>query len=247
MQTFTIYPAIDLRRGKVVRLVQGDPSKQTIYSDDPAQAAQRWIEAGAAWLHVVNLDAALEETDEASQAALRVVLESIHGKQARIQFGGGVRTLGEIERLLSAGASRVILGTAAVDTPHVLAAALERYGPERVAVGLDARDGLVQVRGWQADSGLKATALAHELARIGLQTIIYTNIRRDGTGLGVDLSAARELADLTGLEVIASGGAGSLEDIRQVRLAGLSGVIVGRALYDGRIDLKEALTWAAHA
>jgi len=134
-----------------------------------------------------------------------------------------------------------------VAAPGLLAAALDKYGPERIAVALDARDGKVQVRGWQENSGLETTVLAQELSKTGLSTIIYTNIRRDGTGQGIDLSTTQDLRAQTGLEVIASGGVSSLEDIRQVRAAGLNGVIVGRALYEGRIDLKEALIWAQHA
>ena len=248
MQAFTIYPAIDLRQGKVVRLVQGDPARQTIYSDDPIRTAQCWMEAGAGWLHVVNLDGAMEQAGEASQKAVTAILQSAKEKPGmRVQVGGGVRTMDDISLLLSGGASRVVLGTAAIASPSFLATALEQFGPEQIAVSLDARAGQVQVRGWQADSGVSATTLAQELSKSGLRTVIYTNIQRDGTGQGIDLAGAQELAALTGLEVIASGGAASLDDVRLVRQAGLSGVIVGRALYDGRLDLKEALSWAQRA
>ncbi len=263
MAGFTIYPAIDLRAGKVVRLTQGDPARQTIYGDDPAGAALRWLAAGASWLHVVNLDGALEQPDEPNRRGLEAILTACskekppspgpfplgggRGKEAKIQFGGGVRTLEGIQRLMAAGVWRVVLGTVAVTSPEVLTAALGQYGPERIAVALDVREDMVQVRGWQETSGLEVSALAQQLAQTGLKTIIYTNIQRDGTGQGVDFSTAQSLAARTGLEVIASGGVSSLEDLQQVRSAGLSGVIVGRALYDGRIDLKEAVLWAQHA
>ncbi len=250
MRGFTLYPAIDLRAGRVVRLTQGDPARQTIYSHDPAQAARRWLEAGTAWLHVVNLDGALEQPDAPNQAALQTILSTSQGfapVNPKIQYGGGVRTLEDIQRLLAVGVWRVILGTAVVQSTSVLAEALDRFGPERIAVALDGRDGLAQVRGWQETSGLEVAALAEKLSRTGLRTLIYTNVRRDGTGQGVDIATARDLASRTGLEVIASGGVSSLEDIRQVCSAGLQGLIIGRALYDGRIDLKEALSWLQHA
>ncbi len=244
MAEFTLYPAIDLRAGKVVRLTQGDPTRQTVYSDDPAQTAHHWLEAGATWLHVVNLDGALGEADGPNQAALKAILAAC---PAGIQFGGGVRTLKDIRRLLEAGVRRVVLGTAAVQSPELLEVALEQFGPERLAAALDVREGQVLVRGWQADSGLEVSALAHRLSKTGLKTIIYTNIQQDGTGQGVDYRSARQLAVSTGLEVIASGGVSSLEDLKRVRSAGLAGVIIGRALYDGRIDLKEAVSWSQHA
>ena len=251
MTDFTLYPAIDLRAGKVVRLSQGDPNQQTIYADDPTQTVRRWLEAGAAWLHVVNLDGALEQPDEANRAALKAILRAVRGSvspdeadQPRVQYGGGVRSLEDIRHLLEAGVSRVVVGTVVVKSPTILTTALEQYGPERVAVALDVRDGWVQVRGWQEASAFEVASLAQELSKTGLRTLIYTNIQRDGTGQGVDFSTAHHLAALTGLEVIASGGVNSLEDLRRARSAGLSGVIIGRALYDGRIDLKEALLWA---
>lgn len=240
---FTIYPAIDLRRGQVVRLVQGDLQRQTIYSQQPAAAARRWLEAGANWLHVVNLDGAFE--DEAASAenrlAVQTILEVASEFVARVQLGGGLRSLPAIQAALEGGVSRAILGTAAVTDPTIVPLVIQRFGADRVAVGLDARAGEVQVRGWQSGAGVQALELAQHLAQHGLRTLIYTDVARDGTGSGVDLAGTVQLMASSGLEVIASGGVHTLQDIQQVRQAGLAGVIVGRALYQGSINLADAL------
>lgn len=237
MSAFIVYPAIDLRDGRVVRLQEGNPHRQTAYGDDPAEVAARWRAAGAAWLHVVDLDAAFGEEAGANRRALAAILRL----GGRVQFGGGVRTADAVAGLLDLGVSRVVLGTAAVENPDLVAVALARFGPEAVAVAIDARDGRVRTRGWQAESGLDAVAFARRLADLGLRTAIYTDIARDGLGTGVNVAASRALAEASGLEVIASGGVASLADVRAVRDAGLSGVIIGRALYEGQVDLREAL------
>ncbi len=237
MEAFTVYPAIDLRGGKVVRLQEGDPRRQTVYSDDPAEVAARWLAAGATWLHVVDLDAAFGEDAGPNRRALQAILQ--HG--GRVQFGGGLRTAQAVAELLDLGVSRVVLGTAAVDDPDLVARALARFGPDAVAVAIDARDGRVRTRGWQAGSGLDAVALACRLAALGLRTAVHTDIARDGLGAGVNVAASRALAEASGLAVIASGGVASLADVIAARAAGLSGVIIGRALYEGQVDLKEAL------
>lgn len=237
MSIFTVYPAIDLRGGKVVRLQAGDPNRQTAYSDDPAEVAARWRAAGAAWLHVVDLDAALGEDAAANRRALRAILRS----GGQVQFGGGVRTADAVAGLLDLGVSRVVLGTAAVDDPGLVAEVLARFGPQTVAAAIDARDGRVRTRGWQSESGLDAIAFACALAALGLRTAIHTDIARDGLGTGVNVAASLVLAEASGLDVIASGGVASLADVIAVRNAGLSGVIIGRALYEGQIDLGEAL------
>lgn len=235
--SFEIYPAIDLRGGKVVRLKEGDPARMTAYSDDPAQTARRWLEAGANWLHIVNLDGAFGENDDANRAALRSIAEL--GR--RVQFGGGIRSLDAIERALSFGVSRAVLGTIAVEQPDVVKEAIERFGAEKVAVGIDARDGLVRVRGWKEGSGVSATELASRMRSLGLRTVIFTDISRDGIGSGLNIPATKELAETSGLDVIASGGVHTLDDVIAAREAKLAGVIIGRALYEGTIDLKEAL------
>jgi phosphoribosylformimino-5-aminoimidazole carboxamide ribotide isomerase len=239
--SFVIYPAVDLRAGRVVRLKEGDPGRMTAYSDDPAETARRWLESGAGWLHVVNLDGALGESDDVNHQALQSILQVAGKFNARIQFGGGMRSLNAIEGVLNLGVSRVIVGTLAVEQPEAIADAIHRFGAERMAVGIDARDGFVRVRGWKSNSGVSAADLALRMRTVGLRTVIFTDVSRDGLGSGLNIPATRELADISGLEVIASGGVYAMEDVVAAREANLAGMIIGRALYEGTIDLKEAL------
>lgn len=234
---FMIYPAIDLRGGKVVRLKEGDPARITSYSDDPAETAKRWIDAGSAWLHVVNLDGAFGEGDNANRDAL----ESILKLGVRVQFGGGMRSLESIEAALSLGVCRVILGTVAIEQPEIVRDALMKFGAEQIAVGIDARDGLVRTRGWKDNSGVPALDLALQMRTVGLGTVIFTDVSRDGLGSGLNIPATRELSEKSGLDVIASGGVHTIDDVRAAKDAGLAGCIIGRALYEGTIDLKDAL------
>jgi phosphoribosylformimino-5-aminoimidazole carboxamide ribotide isomerase len=239
--SFTVYPAIDLRAGKVVRLKEGDPERMTAYSDDPAQTARHWLEAGARWLHVVNLDGAFGENEMANRAALRDVLKMVADFDAKVQFGGGIRSLDAMLEALDLGVQRVILGTIAAEQPEIVGEAIQIFGPKKIVVGLDARDGLVRVRGWKEDSGMPAVDLARRLKTFGLQTIIFTDIRRDGLGSGLNIEASRALAEAACLEVIASGGVHIIDDVIAARETGLSGAIIGRALYEGTIELEEAL------
>jgi phosphoribosylformimino-5-aminoimidazole carboxamide ribotide isomerase len=241
MSKFTIYPAIDLRAGQVVRLKEGDPSRQTTYSDDPAETAVHWLNAGARWLHVVNLDGAFRDNDKANQLALRSILDIANQFDARVQFGGGIRSIEMIERALGLGVSRVVLGTLAIEQPQLVIDALKKFDAHRIAVGIDSRGGLVRVRGWQTNSGITATDLAFKMRTVGIRTIIFTDISRDGLSRGLNISSTRALANSSGLDVIASGGVHTLEDVTAARHANLTGVIIGRALYEGTIDLKEAL------
>lgn len=234
---WTVYPAIDLRRGQVVRLKQGDPGQETRYSDDPLGVARRWGEAGATWLHIVNLDGALGEGGQEHQAALERVLSA--GLQ--VQFGGGLRSLDDVRRVLDLGVSRAIIGTAAVRDPALVQEALRAFGPERVVVGIDARQGQVRTHGWQESSSFTALELAQEWSAQGARWVIFTDVARDGMGSGVNLEATAQLARATGLNVIASGGVSRLADVQQTYQAGLSGVIIGRALYEGQVLLKDAL------
>ena len=237
---FTVFPAIDLRAGQVVRLAQGDPARQTTYAADPAAVARRWQTEGAKWLHVVNLDGAFgNETQEHSPNAQ--ALTALLAVGLKIQFGGGLRDEAALQRVLAAGVSRVVLGTAAVENPGLVDWALRAYGPERVAVGIDAREGQVRLRGWTAEAALSATELGQRLRQQGVVWCVFTDVVRDGLGTGVNLSATAELARATGLRVIASGGAATTADVNAARAAGLAGIILGRALYEGRIDLKKAL------
>ncbi len=240
MGQFTIYPAIDLRRGKVVRLAQGDPERETIYGDDPGWMAKQWQEAGAAWLHVVNLDGAFGVAGLENQMAIQAIITAA-GK-ALIQLGGGLRTLDDIEKALALGVSRVVVGTMALESPALLGQAVKRYGASRIATGIDAKNNLVRIRGWAEESDQEPIFLAKKVTDLGVETIIFTNIARDGVGGGVDIDSCRQLLAVTGISVIASGGVATLGDVRAVKEAGLDGVIVGRALYNGTIDLEEALT-----
>ena len=244
--SFTIYPAIDLRGGKVVRLKEGDPTRMTVYSDDPAEIAQHWLSFGSRWLHVVNLDGAFGENDSVNQLALRAILEVAKEFDAQIQLGGGLRSVDEIQGAINLGMSRVVLGTIAIKKPDVVMEALQKFGAARIAVGIDARDGLVRVRGWKDNSGVSAIDLARQLRRMRLRTVIFTDIRRDGLGSGLNIAATRELSELSGLDVIASGGVQALHDVIAARHAALTGVIIGRALYDGTIDLKQTLDGVAN-
>jgi phosphoribosylformimino-5-aminoimidazole carboxamide ribotide isomerase len=233
-----IYPAIDLRSGKVVRLKYGDPNQQTTYSDDPIETAQRWAEAGAAWIHVVNLDGAFG--DEAGAAINRSLLQSLTAVGPRVQFGGGLRSIIDIEAALSRGATRVVVGTLAIEQPGVLREAVERFGPDRVVVGLDAQGGRVKTRGWQDDGGSDVITIGRQIRSVGVNLVVHTDIGRDGDLSGVNGEASVELARETGLQVIASGGVSSIEDVLRLKhQVDIEGVIIGRALYTGAIDLRE--------
>jgi len=240
MDRFIVYPAIDLRAGKVVRLRQGKADQQTVYSQDPRSVAESWLAQGASWLHVVNLDGALGQGTPANGRALEAIVRHCRGK-VKVQLGGGLRTIAQIETALSLGVTRAILGTRAVQEPAFGVQALERFGGERIAFAFDVLNGELMVSGWQSQSGINVGALGQQLAQAGARTVIYTDVQRDGMQTGVDWQNARRLADDTGMEVIASGGVSSLDDIAQVRSAGLEGVVVGKALYEGVFSLQEAL------
>jgi len=234
---WTVYPAIDLRGGRVVRLVQGDPGRETEYADDPLQVAGRWQDAGASWVHVVNLDGAFGEDKEKNLKALdRIVTSGL-----RVQFGGGLRDFDGIQHALDAGVERVVVGTAAVKQPALVEAVLEAFGAERVALAIDAGRGEVRTHGWQEAAELTPTELGRAWGERGIRWVIFTDVTRDGTGSGLNVEGTMALARATGLRVIASGGVASLDDVRRTREAGLSGVIIGRALYEGEIELRNAL------
>jgi len=237
---FTIYPAIDLRGGKVVRLAQGDPKRQTVYGDDPYETALDWQRQGAAWLHVVNLDGAFGETAAANELALAQILRI----GLKVQFGGGLRDISGIKRALDAGVTRVVIGTAAIENPMLIDVAMRKYGPEKVAVGIDSRAGKAQIRGWEDSSKLDAIELGRKMFAQGVRWCVFTDVERDGVSTGVNIPATMELARETGLRVIASGGVASLRDVEKVAQAGLTGIIIGRALYEGTFSLREALTRA---
>ena len=237
MKKFTIFPAIDLRAGKVVRLAQGDPSRQTTYGDDPRQQAERFKTEGAEWLHVINLSGAFNEDAQANLKAL----ESILNVGLKVEFGGGIRDEETIHIPLEMGVERVFLGTAAIKNPELVDWAIEHYGPTRIAGDIGARDGNVMVKGWQESTPLTVLEAGHRLQAQGIKWCVLTDVKRDGVGTGVDVRSAVDLQEKTGLQVVASGGVSKLEDVHQVKNAGLAGVILGKALYEGKLSLQEAL------
>lgn len=240
MNEFIVYPAIDLRFGKVVRLRQGKGDQQTVFGDDPGAVAKNWIEQGAEWLHVVNLNGAFGEGTEENESAIAEIVKVGKGR-VKIQLGGGIRTIEEVDTALALGVSRIVLGTSVIENPVFGEMVLNKFGGKKIAFGFDALGQELMSRGWQLPSGLSMTDLAEELAAAGAETLIYTNIKKDGMQTGVDWNTAKQLADQTGLDVIASGGTATLEDIASVRAVGLAGVIIGRALYEKNFSLQEAL------
>lgn len=232
-----LLPAIDVRHGRVVRLSQGEAHRETVYGDDPLAVAERFADEGAGWLHLVDLDRAFGEGDNA--VLLGRVIAGLGGR-LRVQVGGGFRTLEAIEPMLELGAARVVIGTAAVRSPELVPAAVERAGSGRLAVGIDARAGMVAIRGWREETGERAADVAARVIAQGIRTLVYTDVARDGMLEGPDLAGAAALQAL-GADVIASGGVASLEDLRRARDAGLAGAIVGRAIYEGRFTVGAAV------
>ena len=233
-----VYPAIDLRRGRVVRLRYGDPAQETVHSDDPVATAERWRAAGAGWLHVVNLDGALGESTLALDT-----LRAIASVGLPVQFGGGLRALDDVARALEAGAARAVLGTLAVQQPDVAGEAVRRFGPEAITVALDARGDQVATHGWQQVSAWTPADLGRRFAALGVIHALYTDVSRDGDLSGVNVESTARLARDTGLSVIASGGVATLDDVRRCRATGvIAGVVIGKALYNGAFTLEAALT-----
>jgi phosphoribosylformimino-5-aminoimidazole carboxamide ribotide isomerase len=234
-----IVPAIDLKGGKCVRLLRGEMSAETVYGDDPVAIGQRWVNEGAEYLHVVDLDGAVSG-QAVNGAAIEALCKTL---PIPVEVGGGVRSVERAAELLACGADRVIFGTAALAQPNAVAVACERF-PGRIAVGIDARDGRVAVQGWTKTSTTSAIDLARRVEDLGACRIIYTDISRDGTAQGVNVAATVSIAEAIKIPVTASGGVGSLADIealKAVEAAGVDAVIVGRALYTGVVRLPEAI------
>ena len=234
-----IFPAIDLRGGKCVRLIQGDFDKETIYSDDPRAMALKWQAAGAKFLHVVDLDGAKAGSPQ-NIDAIKKILDAIN---IPIEVGGGIRTLDDVEKILSLGVRRVILGSVAVENISLVEDAVKKFG-DKIVVGIDARGGIVAVHGWEKSGNVTVETLAKKIVAAGVKTIIYTDISKDGMLSGVNAEIFVKLAKFSGAEVIASGGVKSIEDIRALKAAEVAGVIVGKAIYTGALDLKSAIELA---
>ena len=231
-----IFPAIDLKNGKCVRLYQGEFNSSKIVAEDPLKAALNFAKQGAEYLHMVDLDGALSGTMENINSVNKIIKDlNIH-----IQLGGGVRSLDTIEMLLKKGLSRVILGTAALNNPSLVKEAVKKYG-DKIAIGIDARNGYVAVEGWQTNSKIEYIDFAKQMESIGVKTIIYTDISRDGTLSGPNFEATGKINDMVTCNIIASGGMKCIEDIKKLKKMNIYGAIIGKALYSGDISLKEAI------
>lgn len=238
-----IFPAIDLRNGRCVRLVEGKLENETVFSDDPASMARKWAGQGAEYLHVVDLDGAFAGAPQ----NLPVVKTIVDAVNIPVQLGGGIRSLETIAAVLASGVHRVILGTSSVSQPEMVAEAVRRFGAERIVVGIDARDGKVALQGWVEKTEIGAIELAGQMAALGIKHIIFTDIARDGKLQGPNLASIEEMAKALDIGVIASGGVSRIEDIKALKKlapAGVEGVIVGKAIYTGSVDLAEALAVA---
>ena len=234
-----IFPAIDIRGGKCVRLLKGDFAQETVFSDDPAAMARKWQQQGAQFLHLVDLDGALAGKSQ-NLATVRAILSVV---TIPVELGGGIRTMANIDEVLALGVRRIILGSVAVHDPDLVKAACAKYG-NRVVVGIDAKDGIVAVDGWGVSGNVQVGTLAKAMAEAGVRTIIYTDIARDGTLEGVNVEATARLARESGVQIVASGGVKSVEDIRALKpyeKNGIEGVIVGKSIYMGTLDLQEAI------
>ena len=235
-----VYPAIDIRGGQAVRLIEGDYDQETVYDADPVDAARRWADAGAEWIHIVDLDGARDGIRGNSQAISRIRA----AVPVKLELGGGLRTMEDIRAVADLGINRMVLGSAAIDNPTLVLEAVHSFG-DRIAVGLDARDGKLAANGWLEQTETHAVDAARRFAEAGVRHFIFTDIRRDGKLIGPNLDALRHIINSVQANVIASGGIGTNEDIRAVRETGAAGVIIGAALYKGTVDLANALRISA--
>lgn len=232
-----LFPAIDIKNGKCVRLRQGKFDDLTVYNDDPVVAACAWRDQGAEYIHVVDLDGAREGTS----FNLGILTAIAEETGLPIQTGGGIRSMENIQQRLDAGATRVIIGTKAVMEPEFVREALARYGNGKIVVGLDGRGEAAATYGWEQESTKTIIDLAREFALMGVATIVYTDITRDGMMTGPNIEYTRKLVDKTGIEVIASGGVSSLSDLDKLKRIGATGAILGKALYEGKLELADAV------
>jgi len=233
-----IFPALDLRQGRCVRLRQGRPELETVFSDDPVQMARHWVDSGASWLHIVDLDAALGG-ESPNRSVVKAIVDSFG---IPVQFGGGLRSMQAAQAAFDMGVTRIVIGTAAIRDPELVRQCVARFGSEAVAVGIDSRGGKVTVHGWQETTEVDALTLALQMRTLGVERIICTDVARDGMLGGPNLEALRRMGAQSGLRVIASGGIATLNDLRSLTaIPGIEGAIVGQALYTGAFTLAEAL------
>jgi len=238
-----VIPAVDIKNGRCVRLLQGRMEDETVYSDIPWEMALRWQDAGAHILHIVDLDGAFEGRG-VNDDAVREIVERVN---MLTELGGGIRNMARIDALLGMGIGRVVIGTAAIENPGLVREAVGKHGPERILVGIDAKNGVAATRGWVADGGRPVVELALAMKELGITRIVYTDIARDGMLTGPNIAETESIALATGLRVVASGGVSSLADIaalREIEQSGVDSVITGKAIYEGTLDLREAIAVA---
>ncbi len=232
-----LYPAIDIKGGKCVRLTQGLFDNVKVYSDTPADMARLWQEQGATFLHLVDLDGALAGRS-VNEDVIRAIVEAV---DIPVEIGGGIRSEEAAAHMLDLGVARVIIGTKAVERPEFMAEMVERFGPDRIVAGVDARDGMVAIQGWEEVSTVTAASLCLKMKEMGIRHVVYTDISRDGMLSGPNVEATKQLTLDTGIDIIASGGVSSMEDLAKLSEAGIQGAIIGKALYENRVDLREAV------
>lgn len=232
-----LYPAIDLKDGQCVRLLQGDYNEVTVYGNHPGEMAKRWESLGGDFLHIVDLDGA-KAGKGINEAAICEIVKAVN---IPIELGGGIRTLEDIKLQLDRGVNRVILGSAAIKNKALVKEAIETFGAEKIVVGVDAKGGMVAVEGWLEVTDTTALAFCKELEKMGVQTVIYTDIAKDGMMQGPNIEETKKLVDETNLQIVASGGVSSLEDLKALEQIGVHGAIIGKAIYTGAIQLEEAV------
>lgn len=232
-----LYPAIDIKGGKCVRLTQGLFDNVKVYSDTPADMARLWQAQGATYLHLVDLDGALAGRS-VNEDVIRAIVEAV---DIPVEIGGGIRSEEAVAHMLKLGVARVIIGTKAVERPEFMAEMVERFGADRIVAGVDARDGMVAIQGWEEVSAVTASSLCLKMKEMGIRHVVYTDISRDGMLSGPNVEATKQLTLDTGIDIIASGGVSSMEDLARLSEAGIQGAIIGKALYENRVDLREAV------
>ncbi len=232
-----LYPAIDLKDGKSVRLKQGEFKEVTVYCDEPYKVARYFEENGASFIHLVDLDGALEG-HSVNEETIKKIVSSVN---IPCELGGGIRTMEDIERVLSYGINRVIIGTKAVKEPTFVEEAVKRFGADRIVVGVDAKNGMVAIEGWEKVSDKTALSMCLSMKEMGVKNIVYTDISKDGMLMGPNVMMTQELTEKTGMNIIASGGVSSMEDLRNLNNAGIKGAIIGKAIYENRVNVKEAV------